>query len=87
MLSEFFSGKHLNKSINPEEAVAYGAAVQATILSGEGCDKVKDLLLLDIAPLSLGVENGKGQMTIVVPGNTTIPTKKQAIISVNLENQ
>ncbi|KAK9927437.1 hypothetical protein M0R45_024620 [Rubus argutus] len=77
LLQDFFNGKELCKSINPDEAVAYGAAVQAAILGGEGdIDKVQDLLLLDVTPLSLGIENFKGQMKVVVPRNTTIPTKK-----------
>ncbi|KAK9927439.1 hypothetical protein M0R45_024622 [Rubus argutus] len=77
LLQDFFNGKELCKSINPDEAVAYGAAVQAAILGGEGdIDKVQDLLLLDVTPLSLGIENFKGQMNVVVPRNTTIPTKK-----------
>ena len=86
MLSEFFSGKQLNKSINPEEAIAYGAAVQASILSGEGGDRVRNFLLLDITPLSFGVETGDGLMTKIIKGNTTLPTIKQETISLNLEN-
>ena len=66
MLSEFFSGKQLNKSINPEEAIAYGAAVQAAIMTGEGGDRVRDLLLVDITPLSFGIETGDGLMTKII---------------------
>jgi L1 cell adhesion molecule like protein len=76
MLSDFFGGKSLNRSINPDEAVAYGATVQAAVLSGEGSEAVKDLLLIDVAPLSQGIETAGGVMTVLIPRNTSIPTKK-----------
>jgi len=76
MLSDFFNGRQLNKSINPDEAVAYGAAVQAAILNNVTSEQINNCVLLDVAPLSLGMETAGGVMTTLVPRNTTIPTKK-----------
>jgi len=87
MVSDFFNGKEPNKSINPDEAVAYGAAVQAAILSGDTSSKTQEILLLDVAPLSLGIETAGGVMTPLIKRNTTVPTKKSEVFSTFSDNQ
>ncbi|KDP44979.1 hypothetical protein JCGZ_01479 [Jatropha curcas] len=87
LLHDFFNGKELCHSINPDEAVASGAAVQAAIMSGEGNEKVQDLVLLDVTPLSLGLETTGGVMSVLIPRNTTIPTKKEGVFTTSIDDQ
>lgn len=87
LLADFMQGKTINKSINPDEAVAYGAAVQSAVLSGDASDCIKDLLLVDVAPLSLGIETAGGVMTKLIERNSTIPCKASNVFTTYSDNQ
>ncbi|AYV79242.1 MAG: heat shock protein [Faunusvirus sp.] len=87
LLQDFFNGKELSKSVNPDEAVAYGAAVQGGILLGTDKENLGEILLLDVAPLSLGLETSGGIMTVLIPRNTTVPCKKEQVFSTYSDGQ
>ncbi|KAM4104498.1 hypothetical protein ACJW30_06G162300 [Castanea mollissima] len=87
LLQDFFDGKELCKSINPDEAVAYGAAVQASILTGMRKEKLQDIVLLDVTPLSFGVSVCGTEMSALIPRNTAIPTRKEGFFTTTVDNQ
>jgi L1 cell adhesion molecule like protein len=87
ILSQMFNGRELNKSINPDEAVAYGAAIQAAIINGVKSKNISEMLLLDVTPLSLGIETAGGVMSVLIPRNSTIPAKKTEMFTTYDDNQ
>jgi len=87
LIKDFFNGKEPNRGINPDEAVAYGAAVQGGILGGEQSDETKDILLIDVTPLTLGIETVGGVMTKVIPRGTVIPAKKSQVFTTYQDQQ
>ena len=87
LLIDFMDGKELNRSINPDDAIVYGAAIQAAVLSGDSSDALKDVLLIDVAPLSLGIETAGGVMTNLIDRNSRIPCKTSKTFTTYSDNQ